>query len=177
VDHEDTEPWYKQFWPWFIIALLASSVVAGLTTVWISLQTSDSLVIQSDDGTQAAAERRINAEKLAAELGLAALIEINLDTGAISAAMRAGALDSVPAALLLEFTHPAFADRDQVISLHRAQADESGNPVWVGHFVDIPEGRWYVTLKSGDDWRLASEWRGESNMTMRPVNVKDNDGG
>ena len=30
-------PWYRQFWPWFVIALPASAVIAGLTTVWIAV--------------------------------------------------------------------------------------------------------------------------------------------
>ena len=97
MEREDTQPWYRQFWPWFIIALLSWSVIAGLTTVWIAMQTTDSLVVKSDDGMQIVAERRINAEQLAAELQLAALIAINLDTGAISVAMRSGDLDAVPA--------------------------------------------------------------------------------
>ena len=29
MDERDTQPWYKYFWPWFIIALPASAVVAG----------------------------------------------------------------------------------------------------------------------------------------------------
>lgn len=169
MEREDTQPWYRQFWPWFIIGLLSSSVIAGLTTVWISLQTTDSLVVMSDDGMQIVAERRINAEQLAAELQLAALIEINTDTGAISAAMRSGDLQSTPATLDLEFTHPAFAERDRLIPLHRAPPDEAGNPVWSGHFVDTPDGRWYVTLKAGDEWRLSGEWRGESSLTLRPA--------
>jgi len=173
LEREDTQPWYRQFWPWFIIALLSSSVIAGLTTVWIALQTTDSLVVKSEDGMQIVAERRINAEQLAAELRLAALIGINIDTGAVSVAMRSGDLDAVPAMLELEFTHPAFADRDQLIPLHRAQSDEAGNPVWAGHFVDIPHGRWYVTLKSGEDWRLSGEWRGEASLTLRPANHDD----
>lgn len=169
---EDTQPWYRQFWPWFIIALPAASVVAGLTTVWISMQTTDSLVISSDDGVQVVAERRANAEHLANELNLAALLEVNLDSGAVQAAMRSGEFESVPAALELEFSHPAFADRDQLITLHRARPDAVGNPVWSGHFVDIPDGRWYVTLKSGDDWRLSGEWRGEPRMTLRPAETR-----
>ena len=173
MEREDTQPWYRQFWPWFIIALLSSSVIAGLTTVWIAMQTTDSLVVKSDDGMQIVAERRINAEQLAAELQLAALIGINPDTGAISVAMRSGDLDAVPATLELEFTHPAFADRDQLIPVHRAQPDEAGNPVWVGHFVEVPDGRWYVTLKSGEDWRLSGEWRGEPSLTLRPASHDD----
>jgi len=170
---EDTQPWYRQFWPWFIIALPAASVVAGLTTLWISMQTTDSLVIQSNDGMQIVAERRLDAEQLAAELNLAALIDIDLDTGAILAAMRSGDFESVPALLELEFAHPAFADRDQFIALHRAPPDAAGNPVWSGHFISIPGGRWYVTLKSGDDWRLSGEWQGESSLTLRAADHDD----
>jgi len=173
---EDTQPWYRQFWPWFIIALPAASVVAGLTTVWISMQTTDSLVVASGDGMQIVAERRIDAEQLATELNLAVILEVNPATGAIQAAMRSGGLESAPAALELELSHPAFADRDQLITLHRALPDAAGNPVWSGHFVNIPEGRWYVTLKSGDDWRLSGEWQGESRLTLRPADTADADG-
>lgn len=176
MEREDTQPWYRQFWPWFIISLLAFSVIAGLSTVWISMQTTDSLVVSSDDGIQIVTERRINAEQLATEMNLAALVEINPDTGAISAAMQSGALETTPAMLELEFTHPAFADRDQLITLHRAQPDAAGNPVWAGHFIDVPAGRWYVTLKSGDEWRLSGEWQGDSQLTLRPANSSDDDG-
>ncbi len=174
---EDTQPWYRQFWPWFIIALPAASVIAGLTTVWISVQTTDSLVIASDDGMQVVAERRVSAEQLAQELNLAALLEVNLDSGAVQVAMRSGQFDTAPAALELEFSHPAFADRDQLLTLHRALPDAAGNPVWSGHFVGVPDGRWYVTLKSGDEWRLSGEWRGESRMTLRPAESRHDDGG
>lgn len=166
---EDTKPWYRQFWPWFIIALPAASVVGGLTTFWISLQTTDSLVLQSDDDMQIVAERRVIAEKSAAEMNLAALIDIDLESGAVMAAMRSGVLKDSPAALELEFSHPAFADRDQRVVLNRAPPDEAGNAVWAGHFVSIPAGRWYVSLTSNEDWRLSGEWHGESQLTLRPA--------
>ncbi len=169
MEREDIQPWYRQFWPWFIIGLLASSVIAGLTTVWISLQTTDSLVVNSGDDLQMVAERRISAERLASELGLAALLDIDLDSGAISVAMQSGVLDDVPRQLELEFAHPAFADRDQVLPLHLALPDAQGNPVWSGHFVNVPDGRWYVTLSSGEDWRVAGEWRGQAQLTLRPA--------
>jgi len=168
MKREDTKPWYRQFWPWFIIALPASSVVAGLTTVWISMQTTDSLVVHAEDGVRNAADRRVSAQRLASELGLAAIVDIDSTTGAVSAVMRSGDLESIPVVLEFELSHPAFADRDQLITLNKAMPDEDGNPVWAGHFVMVPEGRFYAVLRSGDTWRLTAEWQGEASLTLRP---------
>ena len=168
MKHEDTKPWYRQFWPWFVISLPAASVVGGLTTLWISLQTTDSLVLQSDDGVRNASDRQIAAERFAAERGLAALVEIDRRSGAVMAVIRAGRLEAAPASLDFELSHPAFAERDRAIVLNKALPDDAGNPVWVGHFVTVPEGRFYAVLKSGEDWRLTGEWRGESSLTLRP---------
>jgi len=164
---EDTKPWYRQFWPWFIIALPASSVVAGLTTLWIAMQTTDSLVVYAEDGVSNATDRHLAAERLAAELDLAALLEFNPETRVISAVVRAHDLQEVPATLDFELSHPAFADRDQRITLNKAMPDADGNPVWVGHFVTIPSGRFYAVLKSGDNWRVSAEWQGETSLMLR----------
>jgi uncharacterized protein len=40
------KPWYKQFWPWFVIALPASSVVYSLTAVYIFSQNQVDLVAE-----------------------------------------------------------------------------------------------------------------------------------
>ena len=167
MEREDTKPWYRQFWPWFIIALPASAVVAGLTTVWISLQTTDSLVVQAEDGVRKATDRALAAERTAAEMGLAASVEIDRETRVISAVIRAGELADVPATLDFELSHPAFADRDRHITLNRAMADDDGNPVWVGHLLTIPDGRFYAVLKDGDEWRITAEWQGESSFVLR----------
>jgi len=49
-------PWYRQFWPWFIIALPASAVVASFITLWLAMSRPDHLVV--DD----AEYQRINSE-------------------------------------------------------------------------------------------------------------------
>ncbi len=169
MEQEDVQPWYKQFWPWFIIALLSSSVIASLTTVWISLQTSDSLVLVPEQGVKAEADRQVAASRLAAELGLAAVVNIDVTTGVVSVVMRSGALEDLPSTLEFEMSHPTFADRDRLITLSKALPDAAGNPVWVGHFVSVPEGRYYAVLKSGE-WRLSAEWNGDATLTLRSRN-------
>ncbi|MDJ0749883.1 MAG: FixH family protein [Woeseiaceae bacterium] len=163
---EDTKPWYRQFWPWFIIALPASAVIAGFTTLWIAMQTTDSLVLIPEKGVKAEADRQVAAARLASELGLAAAVDIDLATGAVAVVMRSGDLAEAPATLEFEMSHPAFAERDRLITLNRAMPDAEGNPVWVGHFVSVPEGRYYAVLKSSD-WRLSAEWNGDTALTLR----------
>ncbi|MDH3620037.1 MAG: FixH family protein [Gammaproteobacteria bacterium] len=173
MQREDTKPWYRQFWPWFIIALPASAVVAGLSTVWISMQTTDSLVVHAEDGVKNATERQLSAARLAAELGLAAYVEINTETRVVSAVIRSSELPEVPATLDFELSHPAFAERDQHITLNKAMDDDEGNPVWVGHFLTVPSGRFYAVLKSGDDWRVTAEWQGEPSLMLRAGGAGD----
>lgn len=37
----EANPWYRQFWPWFLIALMAVSVAASVATVVIAYGLGD----------------------------------------------------------------------------------------------------------------------------------------
>jgi hypothetical protein len=37
----DDKPWYRHFWPWFIIGLLGASVSASLYTVYLATSTAE----------------------------------------------------------------------------------------------------------------------------------------
>ncbi len=45
-------PWYKQFWPWFIIALPASVVIASFVTLWLAISNPDYLVVDEEEYQQ-----------------------------------------------------------------------------------------------------------------------------
>ena len=49
TDTLDTKPWYRHFWVWFIIALPAAAVVAGLFTLYLAVSNPDSLVISDEE--------------------------------------------------------------------------------------------------------------------------------
>ena len=49
-------PWYRQFWPWFIIALPASVVIASFYTLWLAISNPDHLVVDDDQ------YQRLNSE-------------------------------------------------------------------------------------------------------------------
>lgn len=173
---QEVQPWYRQFWPWFLIALPASAVIASLYTVSLAVRTTDSLVVTSDDGMDVVAERHLAAEGLAAELGLRARIDIDTNSGAIVATVTAEAPPDWPKTLELLLSHPAFAQRDREITLTASRPDGAGNPTWSGHFVGIPEGRWYLVLADGDTWRLNGTWSGAPTAQLVPASAYGNAG-
>lgn len=169
----DTKPWYRQFWPWFIIALPASAVVASLYTVSLAIRTTDSLVVSSEDGMDVVAARHLAAERFSAERGIRATLTIDPASGAIDARLTADEAVEWPKTLQLLFSHPAFAERDTEITMTAAMPDGDGTPVWSGHFVDVPAGRWYVVLADGDTWRLSSSWSGAETLHLEPAAAAD----
>ena len=42
-------PWYRQFWPWFIIALPAAAVLAGFFTLWLAISNPDYMVVDDEE--------------------------------------------------------------------------------------------------------------------------------
>lgn len=169
MQREDVQPWYRQFWPWFLILLPASAVVAGLYTLALAISTQDSLVVDSEQGITAAKERIAAAERRAKKLGLRATIGINPQTGQVTATLDSASDAALPDTLRLELSHPAFAERDRIAVLARAMPDAAGRPSWSGHFAAVPSGRWYVVMQSGDEWRLNGVWAGEPQLTLRPA--------
>jgi len=45
----DTKPWYKQFWPWFLISIPLLTVIAGIITLIIALKNPDYLVVEPEE--------------------------------------------------------------------------------------------------------------------------------
>lgn len=166
MEREDTQPWYRQFWPWFIMALPATAVVAGLYTVWLSMQTGDSLVVRSNEGMNIVTERNLEAERAASRLGLTGVVDIQLETGAVAATITSEIDTSLPSQLELRLRHATMASRDVDVSLLRAMPDAAGNNVWVGHFNTPPDGRYQLILSSSDAWRLSAEWSGQSQIRL-----------
>ncbi|WP_174564729.1 FixH family protein, partial [Solemya elarraichensis gill symbiont] len=44
MTQETVKPWYRQFWPWFIISIPAGTVVAAFITIYIAVDGADPLV-------------------------------------------------------------------------------------------------------------------------------------
>lgn len=145
------KPWYRQFWPWFIMALPASAVVAGISTVVIAVKNQDSLV--RDDWYKEGRAINLNMarDNTAGQLGIVADIRIDAITGEVTAGLQHKKTPlQLPAQLLLVFTHPTRAEADQTVVLQR-RADGS----YHGMLQRALQGRFDIEL--GDtQWRLLS---------------------
>ncbi len=174
-------PWYRQFWPWFLIVLPGSAVVASLYTVSLAVRSSDSLIVSDDAGMDVVAERHRAAERRAGSLGLEAELEIDSATGAVSAVLTSREPAPMLKGLDLLLSHPTVAARDTTINLAAAIPDAQGNAVFAGHFVDVPTGRWYVVLTPAgdvaDDWRLTGVWSGQPRLRLLPAGRASDDAG
>lgn len=163
------QPWYRQFWPWFVISIPMATVIAGLSTVWIAFQGQDSLAVFSEQGVDVATERSLAEEKYAIENDITASLKIDSDTGAVTVSLpqRIGVAADKP--LQLSLLHPTLAARDASTVLNPAIPSADGRAIWAGHFVVIDTGRRYAILRQDDVWRISGEWLGERQITLDAV--------
>ncbi|MEZ5482066.1 MAG: FixH family protein [Porticoccaceae bacterium] len=100
----DTLPWYRQFWPWFLIALPASIVVAGIAMVFVAFENADTLVNDNYYREGMAINRVLEQDHKARELGLSAELVIDQQTGEILVKVTGQLTANGPLTLLL--LHP-----------------------------------------------------------------------
>lgn len=146
----DVEPWYRQFWPWFLIALPGCVVIASLHLVNIAFKYADQPVKDNYYKEGRAINRRLAEDQAAAQLGLTAAIQLDQLTGQILLQLD-GRPDPAPAELALAFIHPVAAERDFNLTLRHAGGDR-----YVAELPRSPRGHWHLHL-SGDapePWRL-----------------------
>lgn len=108
-------PWYRQGWPWFLIALPASVVVASFITLAIAIDGQD-VVVRDDyykDGL--AINRDLEREQIARAHSLGAQLRYHAGSHGIELQLL-GDLPA-PEQLQLEFLHPTDAARDQKLRL------------------------------------------------------------
>lgn len=146
---DDIKPWYRQFWPWFLITLPGIVVIAALYTVYIAFTHADAVVVD-DYYTQG---RAINASlalaERARELDLAADVAVDAVTGEVLVTVQG---DPAPVdAMTLFLFHPARAELDQTLVLRGG-----GDGRYRGDLDRQPAPRYHLRLQPHDSpqWRL-----------------------
>ena len=148
----DDRPWFRQFWPWFLIALPGSVVIAAFTTLYIANKHSDDLVVDDYYKDGLAINQRLEKDQRAADLGLQAALEF---TASEVRLQLNGPVQNQE--LRLSLSHPLEADRDLLV-LGRYTAG--------GYSATLPQAvapNWHWVLDAGEDsdWRLQGALTGD----------------
>ncbi len=148
-------PWYREPWPWILMAAPAAAVVAGFATLWIAVSTSDGLVAEDYYRQGLAINRVLERESAAARLGIVARAE----PGAGRLVVRLEGRIAPPAALTAWLAHATRAGHDMRLRLAR----EAGGDYAAALPRSLPAGRWHVSIEDpGRDWRVIGMWSGSA---------------
>jgi len=149
-DNNQPKVWYKQFWPWFLIALPMSAVIASMITINIAFTDRDGLV--KDDYYKAgkAINRDITRKKNAENLGVTANTQFDLQKGGITATLNDASIGNVDK-LIITLIHPTRSNNDMGIVLQK-----SADKTYVGKIEQkINPGNWWVRISpENDSWYI-----------------------
>jgi hypothetical protein len=143
----DTLPWYRQFWPWFIMGLPAAAVIASFVSLYIAITNEDSLV--RDDWYQdgKAANMDLKRDQVAKQAGMNADLRFDDVTGEVNVEVN-GKNVMLPDTLVLMLSHATLAERDQTLTLRRQT-----NGHYLGALQRELKGNYNVELGNAQ-WRL-----------------------
>jgi hypothetical protein len=158
----DAAPWYRHFWPWFLISIPAAAVAGSILTGILAGRNRDSLVTDDWYRKGKAINLVLARDRAARRLSIAAELRIDERSGEVELELE-GDSTSALVELQLELSHPTLASRDRQVLLRRGE----GPAVFRGRLPPFLSGRWYATLSPppgsssavSEPWRLREEIR------------------
>jgi len=147
------QPWYREPWPWFLILLPMTAVVASMISIWLAVKSADGLVEDDYYKQGIGINKILDRDQAAQNLHLGANLAID-GTGKILTVKFTGNLSAMPKTLLLSLLHPTQAGHDQHISLQK-----SAQGVYIAASPSLGNVRWRVILEAPQGgWRLTGQW-------------------
>ncbi|SHM91019.1 hypothetical protein SAMN05192549_103199 [Duganella sacchari] len=144
-------PWWKQRWPWLLMAGPAIVVVAGTYTAWLATSSADPLVVGDYYKEGKAINQDLRRDRVAAQMGLSVALGYDAANGLLTG--RINRKDTGP--LMLHLSHATLPEKDIRMVL---VPDENG-----AFSVALPmleRSRWIVLVEGPKrDWRLAGAWK------------------
>ncbi len=157
----ESTPWYKEPWPWILMAGPAIVIVAGFVTAWLAIVSNDGLVADDYYKQGLALNQRLQRDHYASDLGLRAdVMRSSQQVRLLVAAERDAEL---PEALTLKLSHPTRAGQDQMVKMV-----SEGQGFYGGKLSADISGRWYVSIEDpAGRWRLQGEWQADGEAPLR----------
>lgn len=156
-------PWYREPWPWLLMAGPAMVVVAGFITLGMAIQSFDGLVADDYYKQGKTINRTIERDTRAQQLGYRAAIRLAAAGGAVQLAFTGNAPDARE--LRLGLHHPTRGGLDREFLLLR-----SDDGSYSAAMPALEHARWKIVVDdSKREWRLTGEWA----MDATPVMLGD----
>lgn len=155
TNQQDVLPWYRQFWPWFLMALPASAVIAGISTVFIATINKDNLVVDNYYKQGLAINQTLTQQELAKELGLSGNATLDVEQGKLNLLLSAVKSIDDPQ-LKLTLVHATLAELDQVVFLNRVATNN-----YSGTIKNLTTGKWHLILEP-----INAQWRIEASLAL-----------
>jgi hypothetical protein len=155
-------PWYREPWPWILMAGPAFVVVAGFATMYIAFSRADPLVVDQYYKEGLAINRVLERDHAALLRGYRATIVLNEERTLVRVRMAG---EMLPAELHLHFIHPTKAGLDREISARQIQPGLYQGSVQLAQAM-----RWNVELEDAQrQWRLTGAWNpAEDRFVLEP---------
>lgn len=155
------QPWYKEPWPWILMAGPGLVIIAGAITIWLAVTSFDGMVEDDYYKQGLAVNQRIHRDQLAQELGLRA--EVLRSGPMIRVFLSSQKAAALPAQLTLRLSHPTRGGMDQSIVL-----TNEGQGFYSGTLGVEVSGRWHVFLEDQElTWRLLGDWQLDSQAPLQ----------
>jgi len=152
MQERDDKPWYKQFWPWFLISIPLSSLIVGSQVIRLATDGTNSLVV--DDYYKEGKSINARLDKIENATALGITTELNVQTGSITLEFISGAPETGEA-LKLDFFHVTQEFKDFSVLLTRDAAGVYRNNE------EFPiDGKWRLRLTPLDEsWKIQKKVR------------------
>lgn len=154
-------PWYREPWPWLLMAGPGIVLVAGFFTAWLALTHEDGLVADDYYKRGLAINQELRRDSNATALGIRAGIMFGDSTVRVFLSVPA----PMPERLALQLVHPTRAALDKRVVLH------AGGSGWFeGPLAASGAGRWGVLLENEErTWRLTGELKADNTGSLELV--------
>lgn len=153
------QSWYREPWPWILMAFPLTAVIGGMLTLWLAIKTNDGLVADDYYKQGLAINRIIARDTEARALALRADVDANGNEMNLT---LSGSFKTYPEMLRLLILHPTQAGRDQSVMLQY-----QGNGKYAGKYQTLSLGKWDLILEDlAKTWRLEGKWNSKAAQTV-----------
>ena len=143
-------PWYREPWPWLLMAGPVTVIIAGGFTAWLAVTSSDGLVADDYYKQGLAINQTLERDVLATQRGYRAEVRFDDESRSVAVRMATAAGGILPETLMLRVVHPTRAGQDRLVLLRRGSAGD-----YVGVGAVLSNGRWLLVLEDAQaTWRL-----------------------